>query len=161
MNTQIKKIIEDINSKFVIIDLIPYSFDTLQAPMGIDKDLLDEVIYDCESGSTNEMKEVDIISYLNDTNETLADYIKLHKCEAERLVFLEYTNPESVQSIMDVIGTQGVLNSPEGLNIFRKHELKLQKKQWLVKNNDYLFVIEASDKTNYDSFKKTVETLPF
>lgn len=161
MNTQIKKIIEDINSKFVIINLIPDSFDTLQAPMGIDKDLLDEIIYDCKSGSTNEMKEVDIISYLNDTNETLADYIKLHKCEAERLIFLEYTNPESVHSIMDVIGTKGVLNSPEGLNIFREQELKLQKKQWLVKNNDYLFIIEGIEKKDYDVFIKSVENLPF
>lgn len=47
---------------------------------------------------------------------------------------IRYTDPASVEKIMDMIGTKGVLNSPEGLNIFRDERgdcPKIMKGQWV------------------------------
>lgn len=161
MNQVIKSIIEEINVRLSIVAVIPESFDTLQAPVGIDRDLLDEIIHDCKTNNTKEMKEADIIDYLENMRTTLEDYIKAFKTEAERLVFMQYQTPETVNDIMAVIGSNGVLNTPDGLNIYRTSDLHLKKGEYLVKNNDYLFVIKEDDKKNYDSFKETVKTLPY
>lgn len=161
MNQVIKSIIEEINVRLSIVAVIPESFDTLQAPVGIDRDLLDEIIHDCKTNNTKEMKESDIIDYLENMRTTLEDYIKAFKTEAERLVFMQYQTPETVKDIMAVIGSNGVLNTPDGLNIYRTSDLHLNKGEYLVKNKDYLFVIKEDDKKNYDSFKETVKTLPY
>lgn len=161
MKQVIKTLIAEINVRLTIISEIPESFDTLQTPVGIDRDLLDEIVYDCENDNTESMKAEDIVDYLKNVKTTLEDYIQVFKTEAERLVFMQYNTPETVHAIMDVIGTKGVLNSPEGLNIYRTSELHLNKGEYLVKNNDYLFVIKEDDKQNYDSFKETVKELPY
>jgi hypothetical protein len=161
MNQVIKSIIEEINVRLSIVAVIPESFDTLQAPVGIDRDLLDEIIHDCKTDNTKEMKEADIIDYLENMRITLEDYIKAFKTEAERLVFMKYQTPETVKYIVAVIGSEGVLNTSDGLNIYRTSDLHLNKGEYLVKNNDYLFVITEEDKKNYDLFKETVKTLPY
>ena len=161
MNQVIKSIIEEINVRLSIVDVIPESFDTLQAPIGIDRDLLEEIIYDCKTENTKEMKETDIIDYLENMRTTLEEYIKAFKTEVKRLVFMQYQTPETVKDIMAVIGSKGILNTPEGLNIYRINDLHLNKGEYLVKNNDYLFVIKEEDKKNYDSFKEIVERLPY
>lgn len=46
---------------------------------------------------------------------------------------IQYDGPDSVHKIMDVIGTQGVTNSEDGLYIFRfDPPLKVNKGEWVI-----------------------------
>ena len=67
---------------------------------------------------------------------------------SDKRIFLQYTNPESVHKIMDVIGTKGVNNSPEGLYIIRDEQvhLKLKKREWLVVDGSNLSVMTNANK---------------
>lgn len=43
--------------------------------------------------------------------------------------------PMSVDKVMDIIGTQGVNNTPDGLCIFRPDaELRAEKGEWVIKS---------------------------
>ena len=58
---------------------------------------------------------------------------------------------------MDVIGTKGVLNSENGLNIYTdRQDFKLAKTNWLMIHGNAWFVIDKNEKATYDLFLKSV-----
>lgn len=154
IQTEIKKHLDTIKSQLQTISLIPDSFDTRQAPMGIDRDLLDEITSEYERGEFNRSMS-EYLDYFKDVDITLLEYIKVFSEEMKGLQFLQYTNPKSVLSIMDVIGSKGVLNTDNGLKLYEQG-LELNKTEWLVKNNDVLTVITSTDKDDYDIFIKNI-----
>jgi len=64
-------------------------------------------------------------------------------------VFIEaeqYTDPSSVDRIMDMIGTTGVNNSPHGLYIFRGDEMiRVLKREFLIKYKEDRFFTLSED----------------
>jgi len=49
----------------------------------------------------------------------------------------QYTNPSSVDRIMDMIGTKGVINSLDKLYIFRDYTVIVEKNWYVIKLSDY------------------------
>lgn len=157
MTAKITEIIGKIEEQLLIVERIPTSFEPLQTPTGIDRDLLDEKTSEWKSGELSDSVE-SYLAYFKDIQETLVEYIALFKSEISGLKMLEYTTPKSVQEIMDKIGTKGVLNSEFGLSIIRGElVLRLQKEEWLVVNGEHLTVISDSEKQSYDTFKEMVK----
>lgn len=149
---KIKEIKDLILVQLSKVDLIPKTFSPVSTPMGIDRDILEKYIYDIEN---NVLLSSDFQLYLTNLqsfHSVLDDYLKLHLNEIERCSKIQYTNPRSVNLIMDLIGTKGVLNSENGLNIFRTPELHLNKLDYLFILDDHFFVVTNSDKKNYDNF---------
>lgn len=152
MKNLINNSILKINSLLGLIAFIPESFYTLKAPASIDQDLLDEMLYNFQFKNTL-ISDEDFLDYFANIEKTLDTYLDVFTIEMRRLVFMEYTTPESVKSIMNIIGSNGVLNTEHGLRIYRPYgELVLNKTDFLVKNNDFLFTISAKDRLNYRFF---------
>lgn len=147
-----EKKLESILSILKKIDSIPKSFDFNDSVVGIDRDYFDQI----ESEFTSGNLEHELHYYFENFSmieETLQDYIKSFEEELKSLIFLKYTNKESVLKIMDVIGSKGVLNSEDGLFIFTKSDLKISKNEYLVVNKDLYFAINEVEKQKYDLYK--------
>lgn len=148
----IDAIVLTIKEQLKTVDLIPKDFEPSETPMGIDRDILEESIYNWEH-QVEFGKDVSILKDFKSFSTTLDEYISLFKKEIGELIFLEYTDPQSVHKIMDVIGTTGVLNTDQGLFICRPHlELTLDDTDYIVDNGRYISKITAVEKEKYDKF---------
>lgn len=148
----INLIISKIKLQLKTIDLIPSSFNPVETPVGIDRDMLDELISEWETDKLT-MTPKECLDELISDQVALKDYIELFSKEIKELTMLEYTNPKSVHKIMDVIGTKGVLNTDNGLCIFEDNkDFKLKKTDWLVINCGQKSIIDKDEKHLYDSF---------
>jgi len=155
-NETVDSIILKIKEQLKIVDLIPRSFEPIEIATGINRDALEDIIALCESNISPINKSMHY-NELDSFKITLEDYIKLYSNEIKNLIFMEYTDPSSVHKIMDTIGTTGVLNTDQGLCIFRVGtDLKLDKTDWLVDNTRYLDKIDKLEKSKYDLFLKSI-----
>lgn len=143
-----KELISKARELFSKIDMIPKSFEPMGTPMGLDRDWAFNVI-DEDQMDENDCTVESSIDDLSSIVDTLDSYLKLHLEEISNLVFLQYDTPSSVHDIMDAIGTRGVSNSENGLNVFREKELKLNKTDYLVKQADILYVIDTEEYVLY------------
>jgi hypothetical protein len=148
-----QELIQQAKELFFKIDSIPSSFETHETLSGLDRDWAFEVIDETQVDENDKPLESsieDLISII----DTIKAYVDSHLSEIKKLIFLQYTSPKSVHLIMDEIGTKGVMNSENGLNIFRDKELFLKKKNWLVKHNKSLYVITDDEYLEYQIFIK-------
>lgn len=57
-----------------------------------------------------------------------------------------FTDPDSVKRIMDLVGSRGVTNSPDGLCIYRTPEVCAQKGDWIgLLDGETLVHVSAGD----------------
>jgi hypothetical protein len=148
-----QKLIQQAKTLFLKVDLIPLSFNSHNSLSGLDRDWAFNVIDETQIDENDNPIESSIED-LNSIIDTIKEYVNAHLKEIKALIFLQYSTPKSVHLIMDEIGTKGVLNSDNGLSILRDKVLLLQKKNWLVKQNKFLYVITNEEYLKYQNFIK-------
>jgi hypothetical protein len=146
--TSKQELIAKAKDLFSKIDMIPKSFDPMGTPMGVDRDWAFDVIDETQMDE-NDCSIESSIDDLDSIVDILDSYLKLHLEEISNLVFLQYDTPSSVHEIMDAIGTRGVSNSEDGLNIFREKHYKLNKTDYLVIQGDSFYVIDKEEFGEY------------
>lgn len=152
MKKEIKVKINQIENQLITIDLIPSSFEPIQTACGIDRDHLEEMIFEFKNDSLTKPIEKYLKSFESVTF-TLKEYIDLYFNEINRLKIIQYKSKDSIHEINKAIAPLKAELIANTVVIKKQYsDTIVNPSDFITINQGFISVITQNDKKEYDMF---------